>query len=104
MKRTKTIHKCKRGQKLCGNSECRIPMPIHTGICKICGFINAKRANTKKDNTMILNYFFSGPVKTEAFNKKNINKLRNFLKSKIFEVSLLFLDVVAGSRPIYAVF
>ena len=79
-------------------------MPIHTGICKTCGFINAKRANTKKDNAMILNYFFSGPIKNEAFNKKNINKLRNFLKSEIFEVSLLFLGWITGSRPAYAVF
>lgn len=90
MTKAKPARKCKRGQKLCRNSSCQLPMPIHSAVCKQCGFLNSKRKKTEKEDSNIMETFIENSSKSDVYNKKNLNKLKNYLQKRIYEVSILF--------------
>lgn len=90
MSKTKPPRKCKRGQKLCRNPSCQLPMPIHSAVCKQCGFLNSKRKQTDKEDSNIIEAFAESSAKADVYNKKNVNKLKNYLHKRIYEVSIVF--------------
>lgn len=91
MSKAKPIRKCKRGQKLCRNASCEVPMPIHSAVCRECGFLNAKRKQTDREDSGIISTFNDATSKTDVYNKKNVGRLRNYLQKRIYEVSVVFL-------------
>lgn len=66
-------------------------MPIHSAVCKTCGFLNSKRKQTDKEDSNIIEAFREVSAKTDAYNKKSVNKLKNYLQKRVYEVSVVFL-------------
>lgn len=98
MSKGKPVRKCKRGQKLCRNAACQLPMPIHSAVCKTCGYLNSKRKQTDKEDSNIIETFKDVSTKADFVNKKNVNKLKNYLQKRIYEVSIVFFVIVSAWR------
>ena len=82
-------------------------MPIHSAVCKQCGFLNSKRKQTDREDSNIIEAFAEESSKTDVYNKKNVNKLKNYLQKRIYEVSIVFywwLDQVARFESLYWTF
>jgi hypothetical protein len=91
MEKGKKLKKCLRGQKLCKNEKCQNPIPIHTHVCKKCGFINEMKKKTGSEDQSIIEQVFADEFKIEKVNRKTFLKIRDQFLKRIFEVSFYSL-------------
>lgn len=88
MEKVKRLKKCQRGQKLCRNEKCQNPIPIHTHVCKKCGFINEMKKKISSEDQTVMKQVFAEDFQLDKVNRKTFLKIRDQFLKRIFEVSI----------------
>ena len=83
----KKISKNGRGKMSCRNKKCQMQIPIHTHVCKNCGFVNAKKSKADIYDWPLIRKVFEDPAKLGELKKEQLNLIKDYLMNSAFQVS-----------------
>lgn len=86
----KKIIKNVRGKMLCKNPKCQVQIPIHTSVCKTCGFVNKKKSKIINQDLDIIKQINDDPSQIEKLSKSQFIAAKEFYSRALFEVSFVF--------------
>lgn len=89
----KKISKTVRGKMLCKNSKCQTQIPIHTNICKHCGFVNKKKSKINDFDTSLIEQLYSDHSKIDQLTKNQTNFVKEYFIRSLFEVSFFPINL-----------
>lgn len=81
------VRKCRRGKKLCANPKCQVQIPIHTLVCKFCGYINSTKKRPASNDAVEVDALIASAKNRVNF--RQLSKIKAYF-SRIFNEVLSF--------------